>query len=108
METTLRRALGMFGVRGRARFSDLRLRVTEWQGQAELRAWHRPGEAMADLYVRWSTGDASGGWHVEVDRGTESRHALRRKLFRYLHTPDRVALVVTTSDERVIHESSCA
>ena len=77
-----------------------RLHVTEWQGQAELRAWHRPGEAMADLYVRWSTDDAAGGWHVEVDRGTESRHALRRKLFRYLHTPDRVALVVTTSDER--------
>jgi hypothetical protein len=56
--------------------------------------------ASPDLYVRWSTDDASGGWHVEVDRGTESRHALRRKLLRYLYTPDRVALVVTTSDER--------
>lgn len=74
--------------------------VTEWQGQAELRGWHQAGEAMADLHVRWTMDGESGGWHVEVDRGTESRHALRRKLLRYLHTPDRVAFVVTTSDQR--------
>jgi hypothetical protein len=43
---------------------------------------------------------AEGGWHVEVDRGTESRNAWRRKLLRYLHAPNRQVLVVTTSDER--------
>jgi hypothetical protein len=74
--------------------------VTEWTGQAELRTWHQAGDAMADLHVRWATAEQVGGWYVEVDRGTESRHALRRKLIRYLHTPDRVVLVVTTSDQR--------
>jgi hypothetical protein len=46
------------------------------------------------------SGGRVGTWLVEVDRGTESRHALRRKFLRYLHTPGREVLVVTTSDER--------
>lgn len=74
--------------------------VTDWKGQAELRTWHKPGDAMPDLFVRWTSGARFGTWHVEVDRGTESRHALRRKFLRYLHTPDREVLVITTSDER--------
>ena len=76
------------------------LTVTSWRGQAELRTWHQPGQAMADLHIQWATATRTGSWHVEVDRGTESRHALRRKLIRYLHTPEHVILVVTTSDER--------
>jgi hypothetical protein len=76
------------------------LRVTGWRGEAELRAWHAPGEAVADLHVAWTTSDASGGWYVEVDRATESRNAWRRKLARYLHAPGRDLLVVTTSTER--------
>ncbi|MDQ1700290.1 MAG: hypothetical protein QOG34_2153 [Frankiaceae bacterium] len=74
--------------------------VNEWKGQAELRTWHRLGDAMPDLAVRWTSGANLGAWDVEVDRGTESRHALRRKFLRYLHAPDREVLVVTTSDER--------
>lgn len=74
--------------------------VDEWKGQAELRAWHKPGDAMPDLSVRWMLGERVGTWLVEVDRGTESRHALRRKFLRYLHNPDREVLVVTTTDER--------
>jgi hypothetical protein len=74
--------------------------VNEWKGQAELRTWHKPGEAMPDLSICWTSGARTGVWHVEVDRGTESRHALRRKFLRYLHAPDRQVLVVTTSDER--------
>jgi hypothetical protein len=76
------------------------LTAWEWKGQAELRTWHKPGDPMADLHVRWVYGTRGGAWHVEVDRGTESRHALRRKFLRYLQTPDREVLVVTTSDER--------
>ncbi|MDQ1700212.1 MAG: Replication-relaxation [Frankiaceae bacterium] len=74
--------------------------VSEWKGQAELRTWHNPGGAMPDLLVSWMSGVRAGVWLVEVDRGTESRHALRRKFLRYLHGPDRDVLVVTTSDER--------
>jgi len=74
--------------------------VTDWKGQAELRTWHKPGAAMPDLSVRWASRNQSGAWDVEVDRGTESRHALRTKFLRYLHTPDREVLIVTTSDER--------
>lgn len=74
--------------------------VDDWKGQAELRTWHKPGDAMPDLHLRWTSEARSGVWHVEVDRGTESRHALRRKFLRYLHTPDCQVLVITTSDER--------
>jgi len=74
--------------------------VNEWKGQAELRTWHCPGDAMADLSVRWTCGARAGSWLVEVDRGTESRHALRRKFLRHLHASEREVLVVTTSDER--------
>jgi hypothetical protein len=74
--------------------------VTDWKGQAELRTWHCPGDAMADLAVSWKCGRRVGSWLVEVDRGTESRHALRRKFLRYLHVPDCEVLVVTTTDER--------
>ena len=76
------------------------LAVDEWKGQAELRTWHKPGDAMPDLFVRWTSRSREGAWLVEVDRGTESRHALRRKFLRYLHARDREVLVVTTTDER--------
>jgi hypothetical protein len=74
--------------------------VTGWEGEAELRRWHEPGAALPDLRVRWSHGERSGAWPVEVDRGTEGRAAWRRKLTRYVHTSYREILVVTTSDER--------
>lgn len=74
--------------------------VTDWKGQAELRTWRKPGEAMPDLSIRWIAEARAGDWDIEVDRGTESRHALRRKFLRYLHAPDRQVLVVTTSDDR--------
>jgi len=76
------------------------LSVNEWKGQAELLTWHCPGDAMADLAIRWTCGARAGSWLVEVDRGTESRHALRRKFLRYLHAPEREVLVVTTTEER--------
>jgi hypothetical protein len=76
------------------------LAVTGWEGEAELRQWHEPGAALPDLRVRWSQGERSGAWPVEVDRGTEGRAAWRRKLTRYVHTSYREILVVTTSDER--------
>lgn len=74
--------------------------VKEWKGQAELRTWHKPGDAMPDLSVRWTAGVRDGAWLVEIDRGTESRHALRRKFLRYLYAPGHEVLVVTTTDER--------
>lgn len=76
------------------------LAVNEWKGQAELRTWHKPGDAMPDLLLRWTSGSQTGAWLVEVDRGTESRHALRRKFLRYLHAPDREVFVITTTDQR--------
>jgi hypothetical protein len=76
------------------------LRAAAWRGEAELRAWHAPGDAVADLHLAWTGPDQSGAWHVEVDRATESRNAWRRKLVRYLHAPGRDLLVVTTSTER--------
>lgn len=74
--------------------------INGWKGQAELRTWHKPGDALPDISVRWQSGPHAGAWPVEVDRGTESRHALRRKFLRYLHAPDGQVLLVTTTDER--------
>lgn len=74
--------------------------VTLWRGEAELRAWHRPGEPIPDLQVDWIGPGREGRWCVEVDRGTESRNAWRRKLARYVHVRGLTVLVVTTSDAR--------
>ncbi|HEV2890456.1 MAG TPA: replication-relaxation family protein [Frankiaceae bacterium] len=74
--------------------------VTSWRGEAELRAWHRPGEPIPDLQVEWTAPGREGRWCVEVDRGTESRNAWRRKLARYVHVRGLTVLVVTTSDAR--------
>jgi hypothetical protein len=86
------------------------LLVTEWQGEAELRAWEQPGHPRPDLRVRWvanadadsPAGQRRGGWlDVEVDRGTEGRGAWRRKLARYLtYTSTAQILTVTTTDVR--------
>lgn len=77
-----------------------RLRITAWQGEAELRCWHQPGAPLPDLLLHWTNGTDEGAWAVEVDRGTESRGLWRRKLVRYLHARRMQVLVVTTSDER--------
>ena len=74
--------------------------VQGWKGQAEIRTWHKAGEPMPDLSLQWTCATRAGAWLVEVDRGTESRHALRRKFLRYLHAPGREVLVVTTGDDR--------
>lgn len=76
------------------------MEVTAWRGEAELRTWHRPGEPIPDLQVDWSAPGGEGRWCVEVDRGTESRNAWRRKFARYLHARGYTVLVVTTSDTR--------
>lgn len=78
------------------------LTVTGWQGEAELRAWAAPGDPYPDARVTWEAVGAHGAWLVEVDRGTESLPAWRRKLVRYLATDvraDRV-LAVTTGPRR--------
>lgn len=78
------------------------LRVTGWQGEAELRAWAQPGAPYPDARVAWMIDDVRGAWQVEVDRGTESHAAWRRKLVRYLGAGDRPepVLAVTTSSSR--------
>lgn len=77
------------------------LRITGWQGEAELRAWAAPGAPYPDARISWEHDAACGSWLVEVDRATESRTAWRRKLVRYLtaNLPDPV-LVLTTSQTR--------
>ena len=77
------------------------LRVTAWQGEAELRAWAAPGAPFPDARVSWRAPDTAGSWLVEVDRATESRAAFRRKLVRYLTGgASSPVLVLTTSGER--------
>jgi hypothetical protein len=77
------------------------LRATGWQGEAELRSWAAPGEPFPDARVTWERDGAPGAWLVEVDRGTESRSAWRRKLVRYLiSATTETVLAVTTSQRR--------
>ncbi len=79
---------------------------TGWHGEAEHRAWARPGEPYPDLNIRWEAAldgdEIAGQWAVEVDRASEAKAAWRRKLARYWedYTATRQILVVTTSDTR--------
>jgi hypothetical protein len=79
----------------------LPVQLAEWQGQAEIRGWHGPGEPLPDL--RLALVDPAGGthrWDVEVDMGTETRNVWARKLRTYEdHQPDRI-LVVAPTDRR--------
>jgi len=89
------------------------LRVTGWKGEAEIRAWARPGAPFPDLVVHWQRdtdcGPGTGVWPVEVDRATESRTTWRRKLVRYLSHPSTdPVLAVTTSDTRAVHLAQVA
>lgn len=74
--------------------------VTGWQGEAELRAWAVPGAPYPDARVTWRIGDTLGAWRVEVDRGTESQGAWRRKLVRYLSSPGGETVLAITPDSR--------
>lgn len=75
--------------------------VTEWQGEAELRAWATPGAPFPDARVSWRRNDATGTWLVEVDRATESHAAWRRKLIRYLTAQTNgTVLAITTTTAR--------
>ena len=50
-----------------------------------MRAWHQPGRPLPDAVVQLAAPDGRGagtGW-LEVDCGTESRTAWRRKLADY-------------------------
>lgn len=82
--------------------------VTGWQGEAEIRAWSRPGEPYPDLRVAWQRQGRPGAWLVEVDRATESRGAWRPKLARYVDAqlrhrcPAEPILALTTSDARAL------
>ncbi|HVB27796.1 MAG TPA: replication-relaxation family protein [Mycobacteriales bacterium] len=83
------------------------LACTEWQGEAELRAWAAPGAPYPDGRVGWTCGGRRGAWLLELDRATESRAAWRRKLVRYLVAgggagagAGGVVLAVTTSAAR--------
>lgn len=75
--------------------------ATGWQGEAELRSWARPGDPYPDGRLTWVEGRRSGAWLLEVDRGTESRAAWRRKLGRYLVAdPADDVLAITPSAAR--------
>jgi len=77
------------------------LSVTGWQGEAELRDWAARGDPYPDLLVNWRVDGGAGSWCVEVDRGTESGPAWRRKLVRYLRArPTATILAITTSAAR--------
>jgi hypothetical protein len=77
------------------------LHPTGWQGEAELRSWAAPGEPFPDARITWEHDGATGAWLVEVDRGTESRSAWRRKLVRYLISGTaETVLAVTTTQRR--------
>lgn len=77
------------------------LTITGWQGEAELRAWAAPGAPYPDARITWQMRDVQGGRLVEVDRGTESLSAWRRKLARFLSAPAPGAvLAVTTTSAR--------
>lgn len=75
------------------------VRITGWQGEAELRSCAAPGAPYPDARVTWEVGLTHGGWLVEVDRATESHAAWRRKLVRYLvaGTVEPVLAVTTTT-----------
>lgn len=60
------------------------VRVTGWRGEAELRAWHLPGEPLPDATLSWAAPGRRGRFYLEVDRGTEGRSAWERKLAGYL------------------------
>lgn len=75
--------------------------VTGWQGESELRSWAVLGEPFPDARVTWRVGEVESAWLVELDRGTESRAAWRRKLVRYLMADLREpVLALTTSFQR--------
>jgi hypothetical protein len=74
--------------------------VTGWEGEAELRAWARPGDPFPDARVVWTLDGTPGVWLVEVDRATESRPAWRRKLTRYLAADVREPILAVTTSER--------
>lgn len=77
------------------------LTVTGWQGEAELRAWAAPGDPYPDARVTWQAGEVRGAWLVEVDRGTESLPAWRRKIVRYLTAAvQEPVLAIATSARR--------
>lgn len=77
------------------------LTVTGWQGEAELRSWAAPGAPYPDARMTWEAKGMSGAWLVEVDRGTESHAAWRRKLVRYLSCAEsEPVFVVTTAPRR--------
>lgn len=76
------------------------LTISAWQGEAELRSWAAPGAPYPDARVAWRIErGGTGAWLVEVDRGTESHAAWRRKLVRYLvaGTVESVLAVTTTA-----------
>jgi hypothetical protein len=74
--------------------------VVNWQGEAELRAWARPGDPFPDARIVWSNDGIAQPWLVEVDRATESRTSWRRKLVRYLAADIRQPILAVTTSER--------
>lgn len=76
------------------------IEVVAWQGEAELRAWAQPGAPYPDAIVAWRLDAVRGVWMVEVDRGTESQSAWRRKLVRYLARQPGPVLTLTTTTAR--------
>lgn len=81
--------------------------ITGWQGEAEIRAWAKPGAPYPDLRVDWHRQGQRGRWLVEVDRATEARNAWRHKLDRYAIAhltsaigPHDSILVLTTTEPR--------
>jgi hypothetical protein len=97
----------------------VRLREAERAGHLELSvflaepaSWQRTtslGTLKPDAYALLAHGDIEDAWWIEVDRATESRNTIRRKLSLYLLAaqagitgPDGVLprVLVTVPDER--------
>lgn len=83
------------------------LGVVGWQGEAEIRSWTKVGQPYSDASVQWRSATTSGGWWIELDRGTETSKTWRSKLLRYLlanlDSPGHAVLAVTTSDARALN-----
>jgi hypothetical protein len=88
------------------------LTVDGWQGEAELRAWAKPGDPYPDGAVYWTAGEQRGCWWIELDRATETSKTWRKKMLRYFLAPTtkrtQLPLAVTTSRRRAIRLAAVA
>jgi hypothetical protein len=86
--------------------------ILGWQGEAELRAWAKPGDPYPDAAVFWAADEERGCWWIELDRATETAKTWRRKMLRYFLAPaskrTQLPLAVTTSRRRAVRLAGVA